>query len=67
MHFDDKEFNNCCSVWDPPVKVIVVVLSFAPEIKENKTQEEGEDQEPEAATLHLKQMHVRVFTPKYVH
>lgn len=40
---------------DPPVKVVVVVLSFTPEIEEQKTQEEGEDQEAKTATLHLDQ------------
>lgn len=41
------------AVWNPPVKVDVVVLSFTPEIEEQKTQEEGEDQEAKTATLHL--------------
>ena len=41
------------SLCDSPVKVIVVILSFTPEIEEYKTQEEGEDQEAKTATLHL--------------
>lgn len=41
-----------CAQYEP-VKVIVVVLGFTPEIEEHKTQEKGEDQEAKAATLHL--------------
>lgn len=40
-------------VCDLPVKVIVVILSFTPEVKEYKSKEEGQDQEPKTATLHL--------------
>lgn len=47
-----------CAVCDPPVKVVVVVLSFTPEIQEQKTQEEGEDQEAKTATLHLDHTHI---------
>lgn len=48
-------FSTGWAVCDPPVKVVVVVLSFTPEIEEQKTQEEGEDQEAKTATLHLDQ------------
>lgn len=45
--------NVCQCAQYEPVKVIVVVLGFTPEIEEHKTQEKGEDQEAKAATLHL--------------
>lgn len=51
-----------CAASDPPVEVIVVVLGFTPEIKKNKTQEEGEDEEAKTATLHLKDREDFYFT-----
>lgn len=37
-----------------PIKVIVVILSLAPEIQEHQCQEKGDDEEDKTSTLQLK-------------
>lgn len=54
----------CTFTFYPPVEVVVVILSFTPEVKEHEAQEEGEDEEAKAATLQLEDIHNRDVMPR---